>query len=120
VTERHGEHEPGPTLGADLTTTDGELTLHGRERADELVSDRLVVEREREQTQLHRVQNIALLGLALLFTEALLLGGMAMAGTAAGWYSGDFALMVLAGTLAPSFGAGLIVLRWAFRETRAR
>ena len=73
---------------------------------------------ERDQTQRHAVQNKALLGLTLLLVEVLLLGTLAMVGTAAHWFPEDFALQVLAITLAPSFSAWVIVLRWAFQRAR--
>jgi hypothetical protein len=106
--------KPRAPRGSDYTETDGELTLRGRENAEELPSEALIV--ERDQTQRHNVQNRALLGLMMLLVEVLLLGSLAMTGVAAGWFPGDFALQLLAITLGSSFTAWAIVLRWAFHR----
>lgn len=100
--------------GSDYTETDGELTLRGRESADDLAHDALIV--ERDQAQRHNVQNRALVGLMILLVEALLLGPLAMIGVAVGWFPQDFALQVLAITMGSSFTAWAIVLRWAFQR----
>jgi hypothetical protein len=103
-----------PPPGSEWTETDGELTLRGEETADELGHGDVVI----EQTHRHNVQNRALLGLMILVVEVLLLAVTSLIGVAAGWFPDDFALKFLALTLTPSFGAWVIVLRWAFQRVQ--
>ena len=63
-----------------------------------------------------KVQDRTLLGLLFLLGEVLVLGVLAMAGVALGWFEPAFAIEVLAITVSPSFTAWLLVVRWAFRS----
>ncbi len=111
---RQGWASPPP--GSDYTMSGGELTARGRERWDELAPRQYVV--PKAKVQRYRVQDRALRGLTLLLIEVLVLGTLALGGVAARWFDSPFALEVLAITLTPSFGAWLIVVRWAFRRDK--
>jgi hypothetical protein len=97
--------------GAWYGETDGEPTLVGIERYDQLESYPVL-----ELRQIHLIQRRAIWGLDVLLPEVLILGMMAMVGVAEHWFTAMFALEVLSLTITPSFAAWLIILRWAFPQ----
>lgn len=103
--------------GAFLDTSGDEPTLVGWERADQ-VSDRQVIAEGKRRR--YRVQGMAVWGLIILQIEVPMLAGAAVAGVASGWFTETFAAQLLGFTLAPSFTAWLLILRWAFRHGAQR
>lgn len=106
-----------PWVEADLDVSGKEVTLRGREQQDEMQSDPVIIGIEyatREQRNIHKLQNRALIGLALVLLENLIIIVMLVVGVAELWFDIRFAAFTLAITIPPSVAAWTYILKWAF------
>lgn len=101
----------------DLEVSDKEVTLRGREQQDEMRNDPMIGGVEyatREQHNIHKLQNRALIGLALVVLEMLIIVVILVVGVAELWFSERFAELALASTIPPSLAAWMHIVKRAF------
>jgi hypothetical protein len=94
-----------PWAKADLDVSGKEVTLRGREQQDEMQNDPMIIGIEyvtREQRNTHKLQNRALIGLALALLENLIIVVMLVVGVAEHWFDVRFAEFTLVNR--PGFG----------------
>jgi hypothetical protein len=102
----------------DLEVSDKEVTLRGREQHDEMRHDPLIAAVDeyttREQRNIHKLQNRALIGLALVLLEVLIIALVLVLGVANLWFSEGFAEFALASVVPCSVTAWMYVVRRTF------
>lgn len=102
----------------DLEVSDKEVTLRGREHSDEMRNDPLITAVDeytaREQRNVHKLQNRALIGLALVLLEVLIILLVLVLGVANHWFSERFAEVALVSTVPCSVTAWMYVVRRTF------
>jgi hypothetical protein len=101
----------------DLEVSDKEVTLRGREQQDEMRNDPLIGGVEyatREQNNIHKLQNRALIGLALVLLEMLIIFVILVIGVAELWFSERFVEFALISTISPSLAAWMYIVKRTF------
>lgn len=101
----------------DLEVSDIEVTLRGREPQDQIRHDPVIFDVEYarlEQCNIHKLQNRALIGLALVLLEVSIIVVTALVGVAKLWFDSGFAEIVLITTVPPSLGAWMYIVRRMF------
>lgn len=102
----------------DLEVSDKEVTLRGREQQDEMRNDPMIGGVDeyatREQRNIHKLQNRALIGLALVLLEMLIIVVILVIGVAELWFSERFAELALASTIPPSLAAWMYIVKRTF------
>lgn len=115
--EKSARRVSRPWAEADLDVSGKEVTLKGREQQEEMQNDPMIIGIEyatREQRNTHKLQNRALIGLALALLENLIIFVMLIIGVAKFWFDIRFATFALAITIPPSVTAWMCILKWAF------
>lgn len=107
-----------PWAQEDLEVSDKEVTLRGREHQDEMRNDSMIAGVDeyatREQRNIHKLQNRALIGLALVLLEVLIIVMVLAIGVGELWFSERFAAFALVSTVPPSVTAWMYVVRRTF------
>lgn len=98
----------------DLEVSGNEPTLVGREQQNELVNAPVFSLVEREQSNLHKLQNRALIGLGLVLLEVLTIVMTVIICVANLWLEAGFAEIMVITTVPPSIGAWMFVVKWMF------
>jgi hypothetical protein len=98
----------------DLEVSGNEPTLVGREQQNEMPNKPLLLFAEREQSNLHKLQNRALIGLGLVLLEVLIIVMTAIIGVAELWLEAGFAEIMVITTVPPSIGAWMFIVKWMF------
>lgn len=102
----------------DLEVSEEEVTLRGREEQDDMRADTMIAGvdeyTKREQHHNHELQNRALIGLALVLLEVLIIVTVLAIGVAEAWFSEQFAEVALVTTVPSSVTAWMYIVRRTF------